>query len=128
MLEMSQTVANTGSLSTKCCPLSGWTSAPVNRAPHGTHRTVTHIPKLSCARWFTETVKRLCSSVSTETLVPKQDLPQIKRPESIQDQAVVQGQPSRPVCEGGPDSVFAAADDITWEFCLKSWSPVAVRR
>ncbi|CAH7313157.1 required for meiotic nuclear division protein 1 homolog [Phodopus roborovskii] len=47
--------------------------------PFGTARNVTHKPNLSCAQWFITTVKRH-HSVSTETLVPKQDVPQIKRP------------------------------------------------
>ncbi|XP_003495921.1 required for meiotic nuclear division protein 1 homolog isoform X1 [Cricetulus griseus] len=47
--------------------------------PFGTPRKVAHKPNLLCAKWFIKTVKRH-HSVSTETLVPKQDLPQIKRP------------------------------------------------
>lgn len=47
--------------------------------PFGTPRNVTHRPNLLCAKWFIKTVKRH-HSVSTETLVPKQDPPQIKRP------------------------------------------------
>ncbi|XP_038194937.1 required for meiotic nuclear division protein 1 homolog [Arvicola amphibius] len=45
------------------------------RAP----RKATYRPNLLCSKWFIKTVKRHYS-VSTETLVPKQDLPQIKRP------------------------------------------------
>ena len=47
--------------------------------PFGTPRKVTYRPNLLCSKWFIKTVKRHYS-VSTETLVPKQDLPQIKRP------------------------------------------------
>lgn len=47
--------------------------------PFGTPRKVTYRPNLLCSTWFIKTVKRHYS-VSTDTLVPKQDLPQIKRP------------------------------------------------
>lgn len=48
--------------------------------PFGTHRNMTHKPNLLCSKWFMEVAKRHHSSVSNEALVPKQDLPQIKRP------------------------------------------------
>ncbi|XP_047413647.1 required for meiotic nuclear division protein 1 homolog [Sciurus carolinensis] len=44
------------------------------------HRKVTHKPNLLGSKWFIKILKRHCSSVSTETVVPKQDFPQIKRP------------------------------------------------
>lgn len=44
------------------------------------HRKVTHKPNLLGSEWSTKILKRHCSSVSTETFVPKQDFPQIKRP------------------------------------------------
>lgn len=47
--------------------------------PFGTPRKVTYRPNLLWSKWFIKTVKRHYS-VSTEILVPKQDLPQIKRP------------------------------------------------
>ncbi|XP_063088980.1 required for meiotic nuclear division protein 1 homolog isoform X1 [Cavia porcellus] len=46
----------------------------------GTHRKVTHKPSLLGSQWFIKILKRHCSSVSTETFVPKQDFPQFKRP------------------------------------------------
>lgn len=46
----------------------------------GTHRNMTHKPNLLCSKWFIKAAKRHHSSVSNEALVPKQDLPQIKRP------------------------------------------------
>lgn len=46
----------------------------------GTNGNVTHKPNLLCSKWFIKTVRRHYSSVPTEGLVPKQDLPQIKRP------------------------------------------------
>lgn len=46
----------------------------------GTHRNMTHKPNFLCSKWFIKAVKRHHSSVSNEALVPKQDLPQIKRP------------------------------------------------
>uniref|UniRef100_H0V6F8 Uncharacterized protein n=2 Tax=Cavia porcellus TaxID=10141 RepID=H0V6F8_CAVPO len=42
----------------------------------GTHRKVTHKPSLLGSQWFIKILKRHCSSVSTETFVPKQDFPQ----------------------------------------------------
>lgn len=45
----------------------------------GTPRKVTYRPNVLCPRWCIKTIKRHYS-VSTETLVSKQDLPQIKRP------------------------------------------------
>lgn len=47
--------------------------------PFGTHRNMTHKPNLLCSKWFIKGVKRHYSSVSNEALVPKQDLPKIKR-------------------------------------------------
>lgn len=41
---------------------------------------MTHKPNFLCSKWFIKAVKRNHSSVSNEALVPKQDLPQIKRP------------------------------------------------
>lgn len=41
---------------------------------------MTHKPNFLCSKWFIKAVKRHHSSVSNEALVPKQDLPQIKRP------------------------------------------------
>ncbi|XP_006140072.1 required for meiotic nuclear division protein 1 homolog [Tupaia chinensis] len=46
----------------------------------GTHRKVTHKPNLLGSKWFIKILKRHYSSLSTETFVPKQDFPQIKRP------------------------------------------------
>lgn len=50
------------------------------RRSFGTHRKVTHRPNLLGSKWFIKILERHYSSPSTETLVPKQDLPQIKRP------------------------------------------------
>lgn len=48
--------------------------------PFGTHRNMPHRPNLLYSKWFMKAVKRYHSSVSNEALVPKQDLPQVKRP------------------------------------------------
>ncbi|XP_052025964.1 required for meiotic nuclear division protein 1 homolog [Apodemus sylvaticus] len=48
--------------------------------PFGTQRNMPHRPNLLCSKWFMKAVKRYHSSVSNEALVPKQDLPQVKRP------------------------------------------------
>lgn len=45
----------------------------------GTHR-LTHKPNQLGPKWFMKIIERHCSSTSTETLVPKQDFPQIQRP------------------------------------------------
>lgn len=45
----------------------------------GTHR-LTHKPNRLGPKWFIKIIERHCSSASTETLVPKQDFTQIKRP------------------------------------------------
>lgn len=50
------------------------------RKSFGTHRKVTHRPNLLGSKWFIKILERHYSSISTETLVPKQDFPQIKRP------------------------------------------------
>ncbi|XP_005390638.1 PREDICTED: required for meiotic nuclear division protein 1 homolog isoform X2 [Chinchilla lanigera] len=46
----------------------------------GTHRKVTHKPNLLGLKWFVKTLKKHYSSASTETFIPKQDFPQVKRP------------------------------------------------
>ncbi|XP_024103586.2 required for meiotic nuclear division protein 1 homolog isoform X1 [Pongo pygmaeus] len=80
----------------------------------GTHRRVTHKPNLLDSKWFIKILKRHFSSVSTETLVPKQDFPQMKRPLK----ASRTRQPSRtnlPVVSVNEDlmhcTAFATADE-----------------
>ncbi|GAB1294889.1 Required for meiotic nuclear division protein 1 homolog [Apodemus speciosus] len=48
--------------------------------PCGAHGNMPPRPDLLCSQWFMKAVKRHHSSVSNEALVPKQDLPQVKRP------------------------------------------------
>ncbi|KAM9233216.1 required for meiotic nuclear division protein 1 homolog isoform 1-T1 [Dugong dugon] len=80
----------------------------------GIHRKVTHKPNLLGSKWFIKILKKHYSSVSTETLVPKQDFPQIKRPLK----ASRTKQPSRtnlPVLSVNEDlmhcTAFATADE-----------------
>ncbi|XP_058390121.1 required for meiotic nuclear division protein 1 homolog isoform X2 [Diceros bicornis minor] len=81
VLEMNQKISNTS------------TRSPLNtvhrreekahlptRKSFGTHRKVTHKPSLLGSKWFIKILERHYSSISTETLVPRQDFPQIKRP------------------------------------------------
>ncbi|XP_023562012.1 required for meiotic nuclear division protein 1 homolog isoform X2 [Octodon degus] len=53
---------------------------PLTMRSLGTHGKVTHKPNLLGSKWFIKILRRHYSSVSTETFIPKQDLPQIKRP------------------------------------------------
>lgn len=81
ILEMSRITSDTSRL----FPLNAvhWLDGKEHRPsmhPFGTHRSMTHKPNLLCSKWFIKAVKRHHSSVSNEALVPKQDLPQIKRP------------------------------------------------
>ncbi|XP_037675443.1 required for meiotic nuclear division protein 1 homolog isoform X1 [Choloepus didactylus] len=46
----------------------------------GMHRKVTHKPNLLGSKWFIKILKKHYSSIPAETLVPKHDFPQIKRP------------------------------------------------
>lgn len=81
VLEMNRKISNTNVLS----PLNtaryqdGKGHLPT-RNSLGTHRKVIHKPNLLGFKWFIKILKRHSSSVSTETLVSKQDFPQIKRP------------------------------------------------
>ncbi|CAK7300361.1 Required for meiotic nuclear division protein 1 homolog [Vulpes lagopus] len=84
------------------------------RKSFGTHRKVTHRPNLLGSKWFIKILERHYSSISTETLVPKQDFPQIKRPLK----ASRTRQPSRtnlPVLSVNEDlmhcTAFATADE-----------------
>ncbi|XP_004460440.2 required for meiotic nuclear division protein 1 homolog isoform X1 [Dasypus novemcinctus] len=45
-----------------------------------THRKVTHKPSLLGSKWFIKILKRHRSSLAPETVVPKHELPQLKRP------------------------------------------------
>ncbi|XP_010627154.1 required for meiotic nuclear division protein 1 homolog isoform X4 [Fukomys damarensis] len=51
-----------------------------SRKSLGTHRKVAHKPNLLGSKWFIKILKRHHSSASTETFIPRQDFPQIKRP------------------------------------------------
>jgi hypothetical protein len=46
----------------------------------GIQRNVIHNPNLLDSKWFIKILQRHYSSISTETFIPKQDFPQIKRP------------------------------------------------
>lgn len=81
ILEMSRLTSDTSRL----FPLNGvhWLDGREHRPsmhPFGTHRNMTHKPNLLCSKWFIKAVERHHSSASNEALVPRQDLPQIKRP------------------------------------------------
>ncbi|XP_019494479.1 PREDICTED: required for meiotic nuclear division protein 1 homolog [Hipposideros armiger] len=80
----------------------------------GTQRKVTHKPNLLGSKWFIKILERHYSSTPPETLVSKQDLPQIKRPLK----ASRTRQPSRtnlPVLSVNEDlmhcTAFATADE-----------------
>lgn len=80
VLAMNPNASNTSISSASCA--AGCQGEPVplaTRKPLGTPR-MAHRPHPTGPKWFIKTVERLCSSMSTETPVPKQDLPQIKRP------------------------------------------------
>lgn len=81
VLEMNQKISNTSILS----PLNAVHCQDEKvhlptRKSFGTHRKVTHKPNLLGSKWFIKILERHYSSPSTETFVPKQDFPQIKRP------------------------------------------------
>uniref|UniRef100_K9IKC4 Putative required for meiotic nuclear division protein 1 n=1 Tax=Desmodus rotundus TaxID=9430 RepID=K9IKC4_DESRO len=80
----------------------------------GTHRKVTHKPDVLGLKWLINILERHYSSTSTETIVSKQDFPQIKRPLK----ASRTRQPSRtnlPVLSVNEDlmhcTAFATADE-----------------
>uniref|UniRef100_A0A9L0IVY2 Required for meiotic nuclear division 1 homolog n=2 Tax=Equus asinus TaxID=9793 RepID=A0A9L0IVY2_EQUAS len=115
ILEMNQKASSTN----VHCPLNavrrrhGKAHLPTSKS-FGTHRKVTHKPNLLGSKWFIKILERHYSSVSTETLVPKQDFPQIKRPLK----ASRTRQPSRtnlPVLSVNEDlmhcTAFATADE-----------------
>ncbi|CAK6446511.1 unnamed protein product [Pipistrellus nathusii] len=80
VLETSPSAPNacvSSAFGTARCP-DGQARLPARKAP-GTPR-LTHKPNRLGPKWFIKIIERHCSSTSTETLVPKQDFPQIKRP------------------------------------------------
>lgn len=81
VLEMNRKISNTNVLSplNTACYQDEKEHLPT-RNSLGTHRKVIHKPNLLGFKWFIKILKRHSSSVSTETLVSKQDFPQIKRP------------------------------------------------
>ncbi|KAG8510716.1 Required for meiotic nuclear division protein 1, partial [Galemys pyrenaicus] len=81
ILEMNKKMAETRVLS-PLNPAPGQDgNAPLPaRKSFGTHRRVTHSPSLLDSTGFIKILERHYSSPSTETLSPKQDLLQIKRP------------------------------------------------
>ncbi|XP_040483900.1 required for meiotic nuclear division protein 1 homolog isoform X4 [Ursus maritimus] len=115
VLEMNQKTSNTSILS----PLNAVHCQDEKvhlptRKSFGTHRKVTHKPNLLGSKWFIKILERHYSSPSTETFVPKQDFPQIKRPLK----ASRTRQPSRtnlPVLSVSEDlmhcTAFATADE-----------------
>ncbi|XP_069344071.1 required for meiotic nuclear division protein 1 homolog [Eulemur rufifrons] len=115
ILETNQKISNTSTLS----PLNAThcqyekVHSPTMKS-FGTHRKMTRKPNLLGPKWFIKTLKRHHSSISTETFVPKQDFPQIKRPLK----ASRTRQPSRtnlPVLSVNEDlmhcTAFATADE-----------------
>uniref|UniRef100_A0A8C7AKF4 Required for meiotic nuclear division 1 homolog n=1 Tax=Neovison vison TaxID=452646 RepID=A0A8C7AKF4_NEOVI len=115
VLEMSPKISNTSILSPlNAAHCQDETMHLPTRKSFGTHRKVTHRPNLLGSKWFIKILERHYSSPSTETLVPKQDLPQIKRPLK----ASRTRQPSRtnlPVLSVNEDlmhcTAFATADE-----------------
>ncbi|XP_034846908.1 required for meiotic nuclear division protein 1 homolog isoform X2 [Mirounga leonina] len=115
VLEMNRKISNTSTLS----PLNAVHCQDERvhlptRKSFGTHRKVTHKPNLLGSKWFIKILERHYSSPSTETLVSKQDFPQIKRPLK----ASRTRQPSRtnlPVLSVNEDlmhcTAFATADE-----------------
>lgn len=81
ILDMNQSISNASifyALNTAYCQDE---NAPFpSKKSLGAHRKVTHRPNLLGPKWFVKILERHYSSTSTETLVPKQDFPQIKRP------------------------------------------------
>ncbi|XP_007941401.1 required for meiotic nuclear division protein 1 homolog [Orycteropus afer afer] len=81
ILEINQKISNTSTVSPTNAVHCGDEKAylPAMK-PLGVPRKVTHKPSLLGSKWFIKVLKERYSSLSSETLVPKQDLPQIKRP------------------------------------------------
>ncbi|GAB5571988.1 required for meiotic nuclear division protein 1 homolog isoform X1 [Prionailurus iriomotensis] len=81
VLETSQKIPNTNILSPlNAAHCQGEKVHLPTRKSFSTHRKVTHKPNLLGSKWFIKILERQYSSISTETVVPKQDFPQIKRP------------------------------------------------
>ena len=81
VLETSQKIPNTNILSPlNAAHCQGEKVLLPTRKSFSTHRKVTHKPNLLGSKWFIKILERQYSSISTETVVPKQDFPQIKRP------------------------------------------------
>ncbi|KAM5326692.1 required for meiotic nuclear division protein 1 homolog isoform 1-T3 [Glossophaga mutica] len=114
ILEMSQNISDTNivsALNTACCQDE---RARLPTGKSGTHWKVIHKPNLLGLKWFIKVLERHYSSTATETLVSKQDFPQIKRPLK----ASRTRQPSRthlPVLSVNEDlmhcTAFATADE-----------------
>ncbi|XP_006882802.1 PREDICTED: required for meiotic nuclear division protein 1 homolog [Elephantulus edwardii] len=81
ILKLNQRIpnANTFPPVNAVCGTEGKTHLPALNM-FGIHGSVTHKPNLLGSKWFMEILKKHSSSVSAETVVPKQDVPQIKRP------------------------------------------------
>uniref|UniRef100_A0ABI7Y338 DUF155 domain-containing protein n=3 Tax=Felis catus TaxID=9685 RepID=A0ABI7Y338_FELCA len=115
VLETSQKIPNTNILSPlNAAHCQGEKVHLPTRKSFSTHRKVTHKPNLLGSKWFIKILERQYSSISTETVVPKQDFPQIKRPLK----ASRTRQPSRtnlPVLSVNEDlmhcTAFATADE-----------------
>ncbi|KAI5193874.1 required for meiotic nuclear division protein 1 homolog isoform X4 [Manis pentadactyla] len=81
ILEMNQKLSNTSifsPLNTAHC--RDEKAKRPTRKSFGTHRKVTHKLNLLGSKWFIKILERHYSSASTEALVSKQDLLQVKRP------------------------------------------------
>ncbi|XP_049759585.1 required for meiotic nuclear division protein 1 homolog isoform X1 [Elephas maximus indicus] len=115
ILEMNQKVSDTSIFSPKTAVRCQDEKAhfPTTES-FGLHRKATHKPNLLGSKWFIKILKKHYSSTSAETLVPKQDFPQVKRPLK----ASRTKQPSRtnvPVLSVNEDlmqcTAFATADE-----------------
>ncbi|XP_036906118.1 required for meiotic nuclear division protein 1 homolog [Sturnira hondurensis] len=80
ILEMNQNISDTNisSASNTACCQDEQAHLPTRKS--GTHWKVTHKPNLFGLQWFIKILERHYSSTASETLVSKQDFPQIKRP------------------------------------------------
>ncbi|XP_054426095.1 required for meiotic nuclear division protein 1 homolog isoform X2 [Pteronotus mesoamericanus] len=114
ILEMNQNVSNTNIFSALNAAYHQDEQARLPARKSGTHQKVTHKPDLLGLKWCIKISERHYSSTSTETLVSKQDFPQIKRPLK----ASRTRQPSRtnlPVLSVNEDlmqcTAFATADE-----------------
>lgn len=80
-LDMNQSISNVSIFHALNTAYRQDENAPLpSRKALSAHWKATHRPNLLGPKWFVKMLERHYSSTSTETLVPKQDFPQIKRP------------------------------------------------